>query len=293
MSIEILAPAKINLSLAVTQTRSDGFHNLQTVFQAVSLFDRIKVTLTDWGITCMCGSLSGEKNLAYRAAEAFWRTYQDRGTLKKAGVDIEIEKGIPIQAGLGGGSSDAAAVLLALNQLLGSPLSYNELLRCALQCGSDTAFFLKGGTQWGEGTGTDLTDLPAAPAMDLILVKPPVGINTGIAYRTFDQKGHYGSLNKKKWIDLFTRRDIPGIGQSLFNSLESAAFTISPEIEAVKQQLLAQGCLGALMSGSGSVVFGILRTPEQGEAIAKEWTGHEGYSVWLVKTISGNRLTIN
>ncbi|NLI93903.1 MAG: 4-(cytidine 5'-diphospho)-2-C-methyl-D-erythritol kinase [Peptococcaceae bacterium] len=286
LSIEVLAPAKVNLSLAITEKRTDGFHGLQTVFQTISLYDRIQVSLSGKGIICDCGDLSGENNLAYQAAKAFLEAHQKREVhYQQTGVKIQIEKKIPSQAGLGGGSSDAAAVLRAMNHLYSDSLSYEEMLQCAKRCGSDTAFFLRGGTQWGEGTGTTLTDLPSGPEMNLILVKPLGGVSTGEAYRTFDETGEYGSLDKELWVDLLKNKDICKIGQNLTNSLESAAFKLLPEIEYIKKLLLEKGCYGALMSGSGSVVFGILHGQEQGETIASELAQKVNCTVWLAKTI--------
>jgi len=192
-STVVYDPAKINLALAITAKRTDGYHNLQTLFQSVSLFDRIEVRLNGQGISCNCGALSGENNLAYKAAEVFLEKLGIIGSAptadRKAGVEIDIEKYIPIEAGLAGGSSDAAAVLRAMNHLYTYPFSYLELLDIARKLGSDTAFCLKGGTQWGEGTGTDLTELTAAPEMDILLVKPSRGVSTVNAYHLFDESG--------------------------------------------------------------------------------------------------------
>ncbi|RNC28678.1 MAG: 4-diphosphocytidyl-2-C-methyl-D-erythritol kinase [Candidatus Dichloromethanomonas elyunquensis] len=285
LSIEVLAPAKVNLSLAIKDKRADGFHHIETIFQSISLFDRLEVKVIDQGITCKCGRLSGKDNLAYRAAQAFLEMVQKKDLFDQtAGVEIRIEKNIPLQAGLGGGSSDAAAVLKVMNQLFGNPLAAEDLLACAKRCGSDTAFFLRGGTQWGEGTGADLTDLSPTPDLDIVLVKPPGGVSTAAAYRTFDEIGKYASLNRELWVELLKNKDTIKIGQNLINSLEDAAFKLLPEIAFIKKQLLDSGCCGALMSGSGSAVFGILDKREQGEAITDKLV-QKGFDTWLVKTI--------
>jgi len=285
-STVVLAPAKINLALAVTAKRNDGFHSLETVFQAISLYDRIGVKLRPQGIICHCGELSGQNNLAYQAAALFLDRYRCSFAKNEVGVEITIEKNIPLQAGLAGGSSDAAAVLRALNLLLSSPFSYQELLSLAKECGSDTAFFLKGGTQWGEGTGSELTMLPPAPAMDILVVKPKRGVATKEAYDIFDKTGRYSRLDKKQWLELLISKDKKGISRNLTNALEEAAFQLVPEIEELKRFLLKNGCLGALMSGSGSAVFGILSDTGQGKEIRRR-LAEAGYdSSWVVKTVN-------
>lgn len=285
-SLVVPAPAKINLSLAITDKRADGFHGLATVFQSISLSDRVEVKLTKQGITCWCGSLSGKENLAYKAAQAFFQQLSAMGETKsRAGVEIKIDKRIPWQAGLGGGSSDAAAVLRALNTLLDNALSTDQLLQCAKLCGSDTAFCLRGGTQWGEGTGTDLSDLPPCPEMHLLLVKPTTGVNTAEAYKLFDKVGNFARPDKKLWVELLQGKDLKQIGENLTNSLETAAFQLLPEIRRIKEQLIQGGCLGSLMSGSGSTVFGILQDESQGKRLAAQFAKLGIFQTCLVKTI--------
>lgn len=286
-SLVVYTPAKINLSLAVTDRRVNGYHGLNTIFQSISLFDRVEIKLTDQGIVCRCGNLSGEDNLGYKAALAYFQQLFSISKIREpVGVEIIIEKKIPWQAGLGGGSSDAAAVLQALNALLANALSDEQLFQCAKMCGADTPFFLRGGTQWGEGTGTDLADLPS-PEMHLILVKPSQGVNTAAAYHIFDKIGSFAALDKKLWTELLRRKDLKRLGESLINSLEVAAFELVPEIKWIKEQLLHEGCLGALMSGSGSTVFGILQDERHGEQLADQFAKLGIFETWLVKTIGG------
>ena len=285
-SIKTIAPAKINLALAVTGLRADGYHMIQTVFQTISLYDQIEVELKGEGITCACGNLSGENNLAYKAAARFMDELEGKRSISEnVGISISIEKNIPLQAGLAGGSTDAAAVLRSLNKLYSHPFSYEELLEIAAQCGSDTAFCLKGGTQWGEGTGTALTKLPQAPEMNLILVKPTQGVNTSEAYQLFDEIGNLSTLDKALWDETLQKGNREQIGKMLFNSLEDAAFLLVPEINTIKDLLLESGCWGALMSGSGSSVFGILPDRESGLNIQESLANRGFHETWLVKTI--------
>ncbi|MGI5901426.1 MAG: 4-(cytidine 5'-diphospho)-2-C-methyl-D-erythritol kinase [Desulfitobacteriia bacterium] len=286
-ALVMATPAKINFGLAINNKRPDGFHNLETVFQAISLYDQVEVKLKkERGISCFCGPLSGEKNLASRAAEIFLKHYAEKSSSQNpVGVEITIEKHIPLQAGLGGGSSDAAAVFRALNLLLERPFSETELLGLAQKCGSDTAFFIKGGTQWGEETGSKLTVLPSLEGLDLILVQPSQGISTSEVYRLFDESGRYSRLNRNLWQKICEEKDFRLLANSLENSLETAAFRLVPEIKKIKDLLLEFGCEKALMSGSGSAVFGLLSSPKQGQQLAKRLVEAGFPKTWVVKTI--------
>lgn len=287
--IEMTAYAKVNLALAVTSIRKDGYHNIQTIFQSISLSDTVKVRLVPQkGIRCLCGNLSGEANLGYKITELFVKEIRDQKMATQfddIGIDIIIEKHIPQEAGLGGGSSDAAAVLRALNLLFRGPFTNEELLRIASNCGSDTAFCLNGGTQWGEGTGVELELLPQMPVTKMILVKPPAGVNTKSAYKLFDTQGQWRSLDKEKWKQALEMQNMSQISSLMQNSLEEAAMTIVPEIGAVKKLLWEADCIGVLMSGSGSAVFGIVRDIEHGEKV-KEILEKNGFTdSWLIHTV--------
>lgn len=276
------AYAKINLGLAVREKRLDGYHELQTVMQSIGLYDTLNLSFTGCEIKCICGGLSGPKNLAYQAAERFLK-----GLNLKKGVQIEIKKKIPIQAGLAGGSSDAAATLRGLNRLFNKPYSQEELFEIANQLGSDVAFCLQGGTQWAEGRGEKLFALPAAPEMDLILVKPWQGINTGESYQRFDQLGKEHPLSFDAWQEALNSQSIEKIASLLSNDLEVGSQAILPEIADVKRELVKAGCYNALMSGSGSAVFGIARSETEAQEIALSFK-NKGYSVWVAKTITPN-----
>jgi len=287
-SITVLAPAKINLSLAVTGIRPDGYHQLKTVFQAVSLYDQVKVELEGEGISCCCGELSGRNNLAYKAAQIFLAGIKEKDkSAGKTGIRITIDKEIPLQAGLAGGSTDAAAVLKALNRLFNNPFSYKELLVQAAGCGADTAFCLKGGTQWAEGIGLSLEELPPAPSMELVLAKPVRGVNTFEAYRLFDTIGDFAQLDKGLWIQTLQEGKIEEIGKILVNSLEKPAFFLVPEIKQIKDLLTREGCQGVLMSGSGSAVFGILPDRSYGTKIRRTLADEGFFPNWQVQTIMG------
>ena len=274
------AYAKINLALAVLAIRDDGYHEIQSIMQTISLHDIVRVRRIGEEVVCRCGELSGPENLAYKAAVIFREKCN-----KSDGVEIEIEKFIPVQAGLAGGSSDAAAVLRSLNHLYGHPLDHQELLMLANRCGSDVAFCLKGGTMWAAGRGERLEQLPQAPEMDMVLIKPLKGVNTGRAYQIFEDIGHSGSLAKEDWENALIEGSIKRISELLYNDLEFASIQMVPEILNIKQHLLEASCQGVLMSGSGSSVFGIAKSEGHALEVARQMRTKDYQNVWVVKTV--------
>lgn len=282
-NLAMFAYAKINLGLAVKGKRPDGYHELQTVMQTIDIHDTVNVSLSGSGIECLCGWLSGPRNLAYQAARLFLG-----GLNYSKGVRIEIEKRIPVQAGLAGGSSDAAATLCGLNQLCNQPYSREELFQIANRLGSDVAFCLQGGTQWAEGRGEKLLPLTEAPVMSLVLVKPQLGINTGESYRRFDLLGRGHPLSFQAWEEAMQSGSIEKIALLLSNDLEVGSQAILPEIAGLKEDLIKAGCYSALMSGSGSTVFGIAHSETEAQEI-KYFFQEKGYAVWAIKTITPNQ----
>jgi len=257
------AYAKINLALAIHAIREDGFHELQSVMQSIALHDIVTVRRRGDKVVCRCGALSGPGNIAYKAAVSFL------GQLGKSeGLEIEIVKHIPVQAGLAGGSTDAAATLRLLNQLYGEPLNREALLNLARRCGADVAFCLSGGTMWATGRGERLEALPTAPTLDLVLIKPFAGVNTREAYLRFDSVGQGGCLSKTDWEKALVQNSVQQIAGLLYNDLELASIQMVPGILELKQYLLEAECYGALMSGSGSCVFGIAQGKQHALEVA-------------------------
>lgn len=274
------AYAKINLALAIHEIREDGYHELQSVMQSIALHDIVRVRRRGEKVVCRCGALSGPGNIAYKAAVLF---LEQLGQFE--GLEIEIVKHIPIQAGLAGGSSDAAATLRLLNQLYGEPFSREELLTLARKCGADVAFCLRGGTMWATGRGERLEALPSVPAMDLVLAKPFAGVNTREAYRRFDLVGQGGRLAQADWEKALTQNSTRQIVDLLYNDLELASIQMVPEILVIKQHLLEAECYGALMSGSGSCVFGIAQGKKHAIEVAARLRKKGFNNVWVTKTV--------
>ncbi|MEW6684697.1 MAG: 4-(cytidine 5'-diphospho)-2-C-methyl-D-erythritol kinase [Candidatus Edwardsbacteria bacterium] len=278
--IEILAFAKINLYLEVLKKRDDGYHEVETIFQSINLSDTLHfVSIRERKkIVVFCNHPDlplGRKNLVYQAAQLVFEKFNLPG-----GVKIEIKKKIPVGGGLGGGSTDAAATLIGLTSLYELDLSEIELWSLAQKLGCDVPFFLKGGTALGKGRGDKIASLAPLPETIFLLVLPGFSVSTTWAYQqlnavrnrnlsTAEQPISNGVKNyltkKTKSVKIIQesieRRDCKNLGHHLYNRLEKSVFKKYPELQTIKEDLLKAGASGALMSGSGSTIFGIF--PEE------------------------------
>ena len=255
--VVVAAPAKLNLFLEILHKRPDGYHDLESLMAAVDLFDTLELrTREDGEIALSCDPLSlsaGPDNLVYKAAVAL-RVAAKRPAL---GAEIRLTKRIPAQAGLGGGSSDAAAALAGLNRIWNLALTRDELLGIAASIGSDVAFFLTLPAAWCTGRGEHVTPEESAGGFHFVLVCPPVGLGTA---------GVYGRLVvPEKPLDGFAVRaaystgDAEALGRAIFNRLEEPAFALEPLVGRIRHRLGGLGACGAMMSGSGSAVFAVCR----------------------------------
>jgi 4-diphosphocytidyl-2-C-methyl-D-erythritol kinase len=247
--------AKINLSLDILGLLPGGYHRLETVMQSLTLHDRLEfITVAD-GIIVSCDSPevpAGPGNLVYRAAELM---QQASGT--RSGVHIHLQKEIPVAAGLGGGSADAAAALLGLNRLWGLNWPLAKLIELGAQLGSDVPFCLAGGTMLARGRGEQLAALPALPPMGVVLVKPPLAVSTAKVYRGYDRCPAVRERYTPSLVQAVNRGDFFGICATLGNALEVVTTGMHPVISELKESLRAAGAAGVLMSGSGPTVFGL------------------------------------
>ena len=256
--MDIQSPAKINLFLEVTGKRTDGYHTLNTLMCCIVLHDSIRLSFKKTGITIHCSHPDvpqDESNLACRAAKLFFDTIGSRD-----GVHMDIEKKIPIGAGLGGGSSNAAAVLKALNAHYGAPVSQADLMAMGKTIGADVPFFIYGKPAVATGIGDILTPCPHLESFPLVLIYPSVPVSTAEVYKKLNLR-----LTKTKKINtrfLFKQNQGRDAFQFLFNDLEPVASVICPDIEAAKASLLKQNAMAALMTGSGSAVFGIFENDD-------------------------------
>lgn len=246
------AYAKVNLTLAVGEKRPDGYHEVVSVMQRVSLCDTLTAEQTREGITLTCSDPalpSGEENLAHRAASLFFRETGIAG-----GAALTLEKRIPSQAGLGGGSSDAASVLLALRKLYVPALPDTELETMAAALGSDVPFFIRGGTQLATGRGEVLLPLPPLTDGWFVIVKPTESFSTPAMYRRLDELPPACTPPLPP-----LQGGLPALAAGLFNRFE-AAIPAGSAVWDIKVRLAAHGALASLLSGSGSAVFGLFDT---------------------------------
>jgi len=281
--ITIKAPAKINLCLAVLGKRQDGYHEMEMLIQMVGLYDEVKVA-HGRGITVQCDSSavpSGEGNIAWKAADAMLNL-SGRGT----GLTIEIRKSIPVAAGLGGGSGDAAAVLAASNRLLGTGLSREQLAEMGAGLGMDVPFFFYGPTALARGRGEVLTTLAPLPKFWVLLVNPGFETSTAWVYKNLNLR-----LTKKVDCNKIARLAVRNIAESLHNDLETVTTTMYPVINRIKEALLSRGAIGACMSGSGPTVFGIFDTEEACLATAKRISG-EGWKLYPAEALTESPLGV-
>jgi len=283
--ITIPAFAKINWSLRVLGKRDDGYHEIDTVLQTVSLHDTITFERTnDDGIRLWCDDRAvpvNKANLVWRAVAAF----RDRYSINN-GVKIRLEKRIPSEAGLGGGSSDAAATLIALAHLWEIEVSADDLVQVAESLGSDVPFFLHGGTARATGRGNVIEPLEDTPQQHLLIIKPNASISTAKAYRTLNSHA-LTSANSKPILFRSQASDFSASIDlnALHNDFELVVFQLEPEIEHAKVALLNSGARAAMLSGSGSAVFGIFENQDAQERAIQAIELETGWRAFPCKTV--------
>lgn len=260
------AYAKLNLSLDVTGRRADGYHEMVTVMQTVTLCDRVTLVRTGDGLISASSNLrfipTDGRNLAVRAAQRYLEAAGETGQ----GLSIRLEKAIPVGAGMGGGSSDAAAVLRGLNVLFGGRLDEHTLWELAASVGSDVAFCLRGGTVLGRGRGELLEPLPPMPDCYLVLCKPGFSISTPELFRKLDAAPLRRHPDTAGLLRALERGDLRELCHRLYNVFEDVDDRRMRPVGEIKSRLLDHGALGALMTGTGSAVFGIFEEKGAAEA---------------------------
>lgn len=282
-----MANAKINLSIDVLGVReSDGYHLVRMIMQQIPLYDRLFFFLGEDGrllpesveidenisLACNMRKLPlNEKNLVYKAARQLFDLHKE--LLEKEKLTIYIEKHIPSGGGLGGGSADGAAVLRAVNNIYTLGLSLNQLEEQAKKLGSDVPFMIRGGAGLAEGTGTDLSKLRPLKRGTLLLVNPNIFLSTEKVYTTLDAAEIPASAHPdtELLIRALETQDLRLFAKNMKNVLEEASFRLCPQIAVLKEEILAAGAIGAMMSGSGSTVFGLFEDPDAAQSAMREF----------------------
>lgn len=263
-SLNYKARAKINLGLDVCRRLENGYHEVKMVMQTIDLYDELILKKRqDSDIILLIDSMAGaatdnlgklEDNLIYKAARLMKEHYHIA-----QGVEVSLKKNIPVAAGMAGGSTDAAAVMLAMNEMFALGRSREELMGLALPLGADIPFCIMGGTALAEGIGEKLTRLPQPPHAEIVVVKPPIMVSTAKVYQSLD----FNKMDKHPDIDGMVKAledsDLRGITQRMENVMETVTEVEFPIITDIKKMLTGNGALNAMMSGSGPSIFGVFQ----------------------------------
>lgn len=269
--LAVKALAKINLGLDVLRRREDGYHEVKMVMQTIHLYDQLHLKKIESGIylETNLGFLPvDESNLAYRAARLMKEKYQI-----EEGIDIRLNKRIPVAAGMAGGSTDAAGVLYGINELFNLGIKRKELMELGVQIGADVPYCIMRGTALAEGIGEKLTSLPPMVKCPVVIAKPQVSVSTKYVYENLKLDEHTQHPDIDALIQNIRTKDLPAIACSMGNLLETVTAKKYPEIEKIKELMRENGALNAMMSGSGPTVFGLfdeLETAKMAAAIVRQ-----------------------
>jgi 4-diphosphocytidyl-2-C-methyl-D-erythritol kinase len=272
--LTLLAPAKVNLFLEVLGRRPDGYREIRTVMHPIGLYDRLTFRAKGRGAIELAGDTAGlgRANLIWKAARAL-----SRRVGRPLGLRAEIRKGIPAGAGLGGGSSDAAATLRALVRLHRLALPPGALEDAAAETGSDVPFFLSSRTALCGGRGERVTALAPRRQVDFVLVFPSFALSTARVYRALSLALTRHPKDATEFVNVWFHGDRRRIGGKLFNRLEQPAFKLAPSLKKIKRRLAAPPSLGALMSGSGSALYAVAQNRMEARRTAARLAGEEGW----------------
>jgi 4-diphosphocytidyl-2-C-methyl-D-erythritol kinase len=272
-TIKCKAPAKINLGLDVVRKREDGYHEVSMIMQTIHLYDYLTITKTPKDVISLRTNLpylpTNENNLVYKAANLLKTEFNI-----KQGIHINLEKNIPVAAGLAGGSTDAAATLMGMNQIFDLKLTTKELMERGVTLGADIPYCILGGTAISEGIGEILTPLPDVPACHVVLVKPDIHVSTKYVYEHLELQKITSHPDIMGIADAIRISDLTGITTRLENVLETVTINKYPIINELKEILLQAGAEASLMSGSGPTVFGLFKAKAQAEKACQSCRAH-------------------
>lgn len=265
--ISLKSRAKINITLDVIGRRPNGYHDLSMIMQTVNLYDMLYIRKMHAPGIKLTTNLSwlpnDEGNIVYQAAKLFKETYHI-----ETGISMELNKKIPVAAGLAGGSSNAAAALIGLNNLFETQLDQGQLMKLGVKLGADVPYCILGGTVLAEGIGDVLTPLGAMPDCYVLIAKPKINVSTAAVFQSLDISKINRRPDNKKVIEAINQGDIDGVASNMCNVLEIVTQKRYPVIGTIKQMMLQYGAQGAIMSGSGPTVFGIYHSKEKAHKTA-------------------------
>ena len=255
--------AKVNYALEVLGVRPDGYHEISTVFQSISLYDEVEIKHAESGFELVVEPEDAEigpseKNTIYKAHKLLAET-----TGNELPVRVRLRKRIPAGAGLGGGSSDAAATLVGLNGIFALGLSEIELKEVGLKVGADVPFCIEGGTALGRGVGEVLSPLPLPPPHHLVVAKPAVGAGTARIYRAYDECPGESKPSVAPVVEALREGSLGALVKGFGNDLARVTKDLVPEVQRLEEELLRAGALGVAMSGTGTVVYGVFGSAEE------------------------------
>ncbi len=254
--ISLKALAKINLGLDVTGRREDGYHDVRMIMQSIHLYDRVEIKRTKSPKIHVEANLYylpvDENNLVYKAAKLMKEEFQIKG-----GVRITLQKFIPVAAGLGGGSSDAAAVMVGMNKIFNLGVKQSRLVELGSRIGADVPFCIMRGTVLAEGIGEKLTQLPAMPKCHILLAKPAISVSTGQVYEQLSLSPETVHPDIDGIVEQIKQKNAKGVAELMGNILETVTVPEFPVIRDIKDLMMENGAMGAMMSGSGPTVFGL------------------------------------
>ncbi len=278
MNITVSANAKINLFLDITGKREDGYHNISSVMHSLDLKDSINLSLNKSGKIIITSNNpyipTDERNIAYKSAAKFL------SEIKTAqGVSIHITKRIPIGGGLGGSSTDGAAVLSGLNYLFGKPFTEDELIKTGATLSADIPFCMKKSAALCEGIGEIMTSLPTFTCCYAAIINPRFSLNTKMMYELYDNEKETIHPSPDGMIKALKQNSVKDAAENLYNAFEIPAGNLRPAILRFKERLLAEGALGSLMSGSGSCVYGLFDNYSNCAALCEKLTAENIYAV--------------
>lgn len=270
--MKLKALAKINLGLDVLWRRDDGYHEVRMIMQTLKMYDKITIRkMNEPGIQLKSNLFyvpENESNLAYRAARLLMDEFQ-----VEEGVFIDLQKFIPVAAGMAGGSSDAAAVLYGVNRLFGLKLTKRQLMERGVKIGADVSYCIMRGTVLAEGIGEELTPLPPMPPCKVLVAKPQVSVSTKNVYMNLDMAGVTKHPEIDAQLEGIREGDLHKIASRMGNVLETVTIPSHPVIAQIREEMMRLGALNAMMSGSGPTVFGLFEDEDLAERAYQEMRG--------------------